>query len=103
MVQQLNGSINGSANGLPDSNTVQGRQLEAFIRQYEPAQLRRRIQLREQSLAPLYKRFDNDFNLRIGQTFNGIDNDLYDSDDFLHYTSNEPQNFGKKITNWYNN
>jgi len=103
VVQQLNGSINGSANGLPDSNTVQGRQLEAFIRQYEPAQLRRRIQLREQSLAPLYKRFDNDFNLRIGQTFNGIDNDLYDSDDFLHYTSNEPQNFGKKITNWYNN
>ena len=103
MVQQLNGSLNGSVNGMPGASPQQQARLEAFIKQYEPAQLRRRIQLREQALQSIYARFDGDFNLRIGKLFSGIDNDLYDSEDFLHYTSNEPQNFGKKITNWYNN
>ena len=103
MVQQLNGSLNGSANGIPGASPQQQAQLEAFIKQYEPAQLRRRIQLREQALQPIYTRFDADFKLRVGDLFQGIGDDLYDSDQYLHYTSNEPQNFGKKITNWYNN
>lgn len=99
MVQQLNGSRNGFAG--PD--TDQSAQLEAFIRQYEPAQLKRRISLREQALQPIYTRFDGDFNRWIGTPFTGISDDLYDSKEYLHYTSNEPQTFGKKIINWYTN
>lgn len=96
-------TLNGSVNGFAGADTAQSAQLEAFINQYLPVNLHRRITLREQSLQPLYDRFDGDFKLWTGAKFTGIDNDLYDSTEFLHYTSNEPQTYGKKITNLYNN
>ena len=75
---------------------------QAFVDQYRPENLQRRIQLRDQTLQPLYTRMDQDYNLWRLTPFTGIDSDIYDSKDFLHYTSNEPRTFANKVTNWYN-
>ena len=90
-------SPNGAQNGGVDPRILQ------LIAQYDPKALHRRITTRETVIQPMYNRMDGDYNLWSLAPFSGIDNSLYDSDQYLHATDNAPRTFANKVANWYNN
>ncbi len=90
-------------NGTQNGGDPQQAQMLALIDQYRPELLHDRITTRDTSLQPIYFRMDGDYSLWSLQPFTGIDNDLYDSPEYLHYTSDKPKTFGNKVMNWYVN
>ncbi len=97
-----NGNFNGGLNSPSAMGDPQMAQMREFLSQYEPTALHERIKLRETALQPLFTRFDNDFSLWRLREFTGIDNELYDSENYLHMTSNAPRTYANKITNAVN-
>ena len=92
-------TLNGTQNGVDP----QQAQMLALIDQYRPELLHDRITTRDTSLQPMYGRMDGDYGLWSLQPFQGIDNDLYDSEEYLHATDNAPRTFANKVINWYVN
>ncbi len=90
-------------NGTQNGTDPQMAQILALIDQYRPELLHDRITTRDTSLQPIYSRMDADYSLWSLQPFQGIDNELYDSGEYLHYTSDKPKTFANKIMNWYVN
>lgn len=90
-------TLNGAQNGIDP----QMAQMLALIDQYKPELLHDRITTRDLSLQPLYRRMDGDYGLYTLQPFTGIDNDLYDSEEYLHATDNAPRTFANKVINWF--